>query len=58
MNNLETLQQELETLYSMYPKHPEFAEEIARKIEMLEEYLEMCYDSKNIHKYVGEVRVA
>ena len=55
MNNLETLQQELETLYSMYPKHPEFAEEIARKIEMLEEYLEMCYDSKNIHKYVGEV---
>lgn len=55
MNNIQTLEQELDTLYAMYPKHPEFAEEIARKIAMLEEYLEMCYDSKNIDRYVGAV---
>lgn len=55
MNNIETVEQELVTLYAMYPKHPESAEEIARKIMMLEEYLEMCYDSKNIHKHVGAV---
>lgn len=54
MNTIESLEQDLESLYAMYRKHPESAEEIAREIQRLEEYILMCYDSRNIHKYLGE----
>lgn len=55
MNTLESLEQDLQMLYSLYRKHPESAEAIAEQIERLEEYLEMCYDPKNVYKHIQEV---
>tara|TARA_R100000388_G_C7231096_1_gene154727 strand:- start:205 stop:375 length:171 start_codon:yes stop_codon:yes gene_type:complete len=55
MNFIEDLEQDLQMLYSLYRKHPESAEAIAEQIERLEEYLEMCYDPKNVYKHIQEV---
>lgn len=55
MITVESLEQDLESLYAMYRKHPESAEVIAEKIQKLEEYIEMCYDPKSVYKYIQEI---
>lgn len=55
MNLIEDLEKDLQNLYSLYRKHPESAEVIAERIQRLEEYLEMCYDPKNVYKYIQEI---
>jgi len=55
MNLIKELEQDLSMLYSLYKKHPESAETIAEQIERLEEYLEMCDDTQNVHRYLQEV---